>query len=98
MQGKFDPYKSVKDAELPEFMPRRGTQHDMQLPATVSPLLTHLQLAKALRARMGSDWQPENFQWLQAEYPDGAREDELADVERKLRKPVPALKVVGGKS
>jgi len=98
LQGKFDPYKSVKDAELPEFMPRRGTQHDMQLPATVSPLLTHLQLAKALRARMGSDWQPENFQWLQAEYPDGAREDELADVERKLRKPVPALKVVGGKS
>lgn len=94
--GKFDPYKSMKEANLPEYMPRRGTEHHLKAPEVVTPNLTVLQLAKALRGAMGSTWKPEYFTWLQTEYPEGAQEDELSNIEQQLRNPRPALKVVGG--
>lgn len=30
--GTFDPYKHIDDAQLPTFLPRRGTQHDLVAP------------------------------------------------------------------
>lgn len=96
LQGQFDPYKPIQDAELPTFMPRRGTEHNLQAPNVVVQPLTHLQAAKSLRNSMSDAWQPEHFQWLQKNYPNGIQEDELQSVEQQLRNPKPSLKVVGG--
>lgn len=95
LAGTFDPYKPMQDVELPSFMPKRGTQHELQAPTVVTQPLTHLQAAKALRARMGERWTPEMFKALQQQWPNGVQEDELAAVERALVNPRPALKVVG---
>lgn len=95
LAGKFDPYKPLKDVELPTFMPKRGTEHDLKVPTVVVAPLTHLQAAKALRARMGETWQPEMFAVLQQQYPQGIQEDDLASVEQALLNPRPSLKVVG---
>lgn len=97
LQGKFDPYKPLDDAQLPEFMPRRGTEHSLQAPTVVTQPLTHLEMAKALRIRMGDDWKPAFFTQIQQQYPQGVQEEELAQVEQQLRSPRPALKVVGGR-
>ena len=96
LQGQFDPYKPIQDAELPTFMSRRGTEHNLQAPNVVVQPLTHLQAAKSLRNSMSDAWQPEHFQWLQKNYPNGIQEDELQSVEQQLRNPKPSLKVVGG--
>lgn len=97
LQGKFNPYKSTEDANLPEYMPRRGTEHGLRTPTVVAETLTVLQIAKALRNNMADRWVPEHFKWLQKHYPQGAKEDELPVIEQQLRNPRPALKVVGGK-
>lgn len=94
--GRFDPLKAAKEITLPEYMPRRGTEHSLQPPVVITPNLTVLQIAKALRGRLGDAWQPEYFSWLQSKYPEGAKEDELPMIEQQLLNPKPALKVVGG--
>ena len=96
LQGKFNPYKPLDDAQLPEYMPRRGQEHSLQAPTVVTQPLTHLQAAKVLRAKLGDAWQPEHFKWLQSHYPQGVQEEELPMIEQQLQNPKPALKVVGG--
>jgi len=96
LQGRFDPYKPMRDTELPTYLPRRGQDHDLQAPTVVSVPLSHVQAAKVLRGRMGEAWQPAHFQWLQSQYPEGIAETELDQVQQQLTAPKPALKLVGG--
>lgn len=96
--GQYQPYKTLDDAKLPAYMPRRGTEHDLNLPTLALPPLTHVQTAKRLRIEMGGDWKPEYFEWLVQRYPDGVHEDELPNIVAQLRKPettTATLKVVG---
>ncbi|WP_420598612.1 hypothetical protein [Neptuniibacter sp.] len=93
--GRYQPYKQLDDANLPTFMPRRGTEHDLNLPTLALPPLTHVQAAKKLRQRMGAQWKPEHFEWLQRTYPEGVAEDQLDAIVAELTKPKTAtLKVV----
>ncbi|MEX2475040.1 integrase [Marinobacter sp.] len=94
--GRFDPYKTAREGYIPEFMPRKGKTHSLDAPTVVTQPLTHLEAAKALRARLGATWKPEYFAWLENHYPDGVKEESLPGIEQQLRSPRPALKVVGG--
>ncbi len=95
--GEFDPYKPLDDAQLPEYMPKRGTEHSLKAPQVETPNLSVTQLAKRLSKKFGADWKPENFAWLKQRYPDGAQESELDDIEQQLRKPQSSpLKLVNG--
>ncbi len=95
--GKYQPFKALDDANLPTFMPRRGTEHDLNLPTLALPPLSHVQAAKRLRTRLGDAWNAASFEWLQQRYPEGVPEDELEIIEQKLRQPEAApLRVVGG--
>ncbi|MCY1561223.1 hypothetical protein D9M68_984510 [compost metagenome] len=59
--------------------------------------MNHVELAKALRARLGDAWTPESMTWLKTTYPDGAMEEQLDAITQQLRAPVrPGLRVVGG--
>lgn len=93
--GKFNPYKTLDDAQLPTYMPRRGTAHDLKAPTVEHVLLTTVELAMRLRTLLGRTWTPEHFAWLQQRYPDGATEDQLDAIAQQLTKPVAKLRVVG---
>ncbi|MNE33672.1 hypothetical protein D3C80_1273570 [compost metagenome] len=94
--GRLQPYKHIDDAQLPTFMPRRGTQHDLVAPTVEIPPLSHVEAAKALRARMG-DWNTERMAWLKTNYPNGVPEEQLDAIVQQLQAPVrPSLRVVGG--
>lgn len=95
LDGKFNPYKGLDDAQLPTFMPRKGTAHDLKAPTVETPTLTTVQLAMRLRTRMGTSWTAEHFAWLQQRFPEGAKEDQLDSIVQQLTKPVAALRVVG---
>lgn len=93
--GKFNPYKPLDDAQLPTYMPRRGTEHSLKAPTVETPVLQTVELAMRLRERLGSKWTPEHFAWLVQRYPEGAKEDALDSIASQLLKPTAALRVVG---
>lgn len=95
--GEFDPYKPLDDTQLPEYLPKRGTDHGLKAPQVEAVPLSVTQVAMRLRSRMGSEWKPENFAWLEQRYPDGVKEDQLDEIEQQLRKPHSSpLKLVNG--
>jgi hypothetical protein len=94
--GRLQPYKHIDDTQLPTFMPRRGTQHDLVAPTVEIPPLSHVEAAKALRARLGI-WNAERLAWLKTNYPNGVPEEQLDAIVQQLQAPVrPSLRVVGG--
>lgn len=95
--GKFDPYISLDESKLPEYLPRRGKAHELDLPTVEVPPLNLTQAAMRLRNRMQDQWKPEFFQWLQQRYPDGVPEGDIDGIANKLiNNKTTTLKVVGG--
>lgn len=96
--GQLQPYKQMDEADLPTFMPRRGTQHDLVIPTIELTPLTHVAAAKALRGKVRS-WSADSLTWLKTNYPDGVPEAELDTIAANLNKPArPGLRVVGGET
>ncbi|SIP89528.1 DDE-type integrase/transposase/recombinase [Aquipseudomonas alcaligenes] len=94
--GQLQPYKQMDEAELPTFMPRRGTQHDLVVPTIELPPMSHVAAAKALRGKV-KNWSADSLAWLKTNYPDGVPEAELDTIAATLNKPArPGLRVVGG--
>ncbi|MBN0451751.1 integrase, partial [Pseudomonas aeruginosa] len=100
--GRLKPYQHIEDAQLPTFMPRKGSelQLDVTLPTVESKPLSHPAAAKILRARLDGVWSPESMLWLKSNYPDGVLEDQLDSIVEQLQAASsrPALRVVGGNS
>ncbi|MBN0140907.1 integrase, partial [Pseudomonas aeruginosa] len=67
--GEIDPFKEQANTVLPTYLPKRGTELETRV--TVAGLasvelkpLNRIELAKALRARMGTAWTPASMEWL----------------------------------
>ncbi|MCO1337176.1 hypothetical protein MO867_22925, partial [Microbulbifer sp. OS29] len=58
--GRVDPMKPITDTPLPNYIPKRGTDLDLDipLPKVEAVRLNSVQAAKRLRSRMGERWQP----------------------------------------
>lgn len=95
--GEIDPYKPVADADLPTFMPRRGTAMDIPTTRIEAVPLTHFAAAKLLKPMVGDLWTADSFAWLQSQYPDGIREGELDAVAERFKSDArPGLRAIGG--
>lgn len=96
--GQLQPFKQMTEADLPAFLPRRGTQHDLVAPTIEVPPLSVFAIAKRLQAQI-ADWNADHYAWLSQHYPAGAREDDMSAVADHLRSAFskrPTLSVVGG--
>ncbi|WP_339079066.1 integrase [Pseudomonas sp. TMP9] len=94
--GKLKPYQHIEDAQLPTYLPKRGTALDVNLPTIELQPMTHVAAAKLLRARVPA-WSAESMAWLKSNYPNGVPEADLDGVAATLNKPTrPGLRVVGG--
>ncbi|MFO6238908.1 integrase, partial [Pseudomonas aeruginosa] len=59
--------------------------------------LNRIELAKALRVRLGTAWTPASMEWLKTNYPEGAMEEQLDSIVQQLQAPArPSLRLVGG--
>lgn len=100
--GEIDPFKEQANTTLPAYLPKRGTELETRvslagLASVELPKLNRIELAKALRARLGAAWTPESMEWLKANYPDGAMEEQLDAIVAQLQAPArPGLRLVGG--
>ena len=96
--GKLKPFKQMTEAELPTFMPRRGTEHGLVLPTVETPPISVIAVAKRLAAEVGG-WSAEHYAWLSQHHPAGVKEDDIPAVAERLRAAFskrPTLSVVGG--
>lgn len=88
--GRLDPMASVNEAELPTYMPRRGTEISGHTPRPlVAQVLSHIEAAKRLRAALGDAYTPSVYAWLSQRYPDGVPEDQLDAIEMQFKTPTP---------
>ncbi|MDR0441579.1 MAG: DDE-type integrase/transposase/recombinase [Candidatus Accumulibacter sp.] len=101
--GRLNPYKRLEEATLPAILPRRGIAHDLSAPRVEFPPLTHVEAAKAIRARIGDAWIPaQHFPWLAQRYPAGVPQDRVDEIAAELSGPfavthVPLRAVQGGR-
>lgn len=96
--GQLKPYQYIDEAQLPEFLPRRGTQHDLVAPIIETPAISVFAIAKRLQPQI-TEWSPEHYAWLSKNYPSGAKEEEIAAIAERLRTAFskrPTLSVVSG--
>lgn len=95
--GKLEPYKRETETPLPHWIPKKGTELQLESAEVVTPLLSHFEIAKRLKPLLGGLWNEKAWDWLVAHYPEGAREADLPEIESSIRKlNAPALRVVGG--
>ncbi|PKM31758.1 MAG: integrase [Gammaproteobacteria bacterium HGW-Gammaproteobacteria-11] len=97
--GNYNPYKATEDANLPAFMPRRGTEHQLTGPIVELPPLSHVAAAKLIKAKVGNLWTPETMAQLKADYPEGVLEQQLDAIVERIHNPAPqrtGLRLVGG--
>lgn len=96
--GQLQPYKQMDEADLPAFMPRRGTEHGLVLPTVETPPISVIAVAKRLSGEVAG-WSAEHYAWLSQHYPAGVKEDDIPAVAERLRASFskrPSLSVVGG--
>lgn len=93
----LDPMKPIADTPLPDYLPRRGTDLELDAPNVQALRLNPVEAAKRLRARMGDEWGSQHYAWLATRYPEGVPEDELESIEGAMRRITPTpLRQVGG--
>lgn len=78
--GRFDPYRSIDDTELPAYLPKRGQESQVRGPRIEERPLTHVEAAKQLRERFiaaGQEWQKHYYSQIVERFPDGISAEEL---------------------
>lgn len=96
--GELQPFKRIEEAQLPEFMPRRGPAHELTPPIIEEPPISVFAIAKRLQPLFPS-WSPDHYAWLSKKFPAGAKEEELESIEAQLRSAFdrrPKLTIVKG--
>lgn len=96
MGGRVDPYKHMREAEIPMYIPRQGRELEITTTvATIQPrLLSHFEAAREL-LDMGAELNPERNALIKKLYPQGVPETELQSLKNSLEKRA-VLRVVGG--
>lgn len=95
MGGTVDAVRHLSQIDIPVALPRRGTDIAIQAAQFESAPMSHFEAAKALRA-LGVERQ-DLHPWLVATYPDGVKEEALAEIAAGLKgNTEPRLRAVGG--
>ena len=94
--GKLDPMKPITDTRLPDYLPKRGTELDIQAPTVQALRLNPTEAARRLRPKFGDAWTSEHYHWLVQRYPEGIAEDDLTSIEAAMHRLNPTtLRAVG---
>lgn len=89
-EGELKAHSYLQNIELPTYLPRRGTAHDLAAPKVELPPLSHVDAAKQIKPRVesaGGEWTADRFRWLQQRYPGGVPQDQLDMIVAELTGP-----------
>lgn len=94
-KGAVDAMKPINDTPLATTIPKRGTAMNIDSPVVELKLLTHVQAAKILSAKMGAAWRgAEHMTWLKQHHPEGIDETALPEIEKKLTAGASPLRLI----
>jgi transposase InsO family protein len=66
--GQFDPLADIKAAQVPAYLPKRGTALDAQAPTVDAVRLSVAEACKRLKARLGERYDQGTYAWLTERY------------------------------
>ncbi|WP_258393764.1 hypothetical protein [Lonsdalea populi] len=96
--GWLNPYKSIDDAELPSYLPRRGQPSPVRAPQVEPRPLSHVEAVRLLRERFlvhQQSWTSAHYRQLADRYPDGVPIEALETLAGEL--PPPSARIVSGR-
>lgn len=99
--GRVNPWATTEQADLPAYLPKRGTALDAPARTVEAQRLTTVEACKRLRTAMGAAYTPEVYGWVASRWPDGVPEDQINAIAaqfapREQSAPAAGLRVVGG--
>lgn len=107
-EGRVDPFKQAAEAELPAYMPKRGTELAATARTVETARLTVIEACKRIKAVMGREYSPDVYAWVSAKFEnEGVPEDQVQAICDQFMAPkeqnagsqdggTPRLRVVGG--
>lgn len=83
--GRIDPYKHMREAKTPAYIPRQGTQLEVKtrIAATAPRVLNHFEAAREL-VDLGVELNPQRNALIKNLYPQGVPEDDLQSLKERL--------------
>lgn len=99
--GEIKAHSYLQDIELPTYLPRRGTEHDLSASKIELPPYSLVEAAKIIKSRIGDAWIPDtHYPWLAQRYTSGVPQDAINGIVAELTGPQAGhkrtLKVIGG--
>jgi hypothetical protein len=89
-EGGLNAHTYLQEIELPAYLPRRGTEHELTAPVIEFPPLSHIEAAKLLKPRVenaGGEWSIDRFAWLQQRFPGGVPPEQIDVIFAELTSP-----------
>lgn len=84
--GTVNPFKPAEDAQLPTYLPKRGTALDAEKREVEAKRLTVVEACKRLRAALGTDYRPEVYAWVSQKFGEaGVPEDQIEALTAQFR-------------
>lgn len=77
--GQIDPFKSAREAVLPDYLPRQGTALDVGAPRVERLPVPFLQAAERIRTAVGAAWNGEVYSWLESRYGESGVPEEAIE-------------------
>jgi hypothetical protein len=84
--GQVDPFKAAAEAQLPAYLPRRGTEHPLQARQVDVPRLNVVEACKRLKALLGEHYSTAVYGWITQRFGDeGVPEDQIEALAAQFR-------------
>ena len=101
--GQFDPLADLKAAQVPAYLPRKGTDHAATAPTVEAVRLSVAEACKRIKLALKDDYDASTYAWLTKQHGDaGVPEDAVQALIAARRQKVPdadqavGLRAVGG--
>ncbi|MEQ1686793.1 MAG: hypothetical protein ABL916_24330 [Burkholderiaceae bacterium] len=79
--GVVDVMADVKATPVPAYLPRRGTAMDAPpVRNVVTKTLSTVEACMRMRKHLGADYPRETYAWVEAKFPEGVPEDQIANI------------------
>lgn len=102
-RGQFDPLADLKAAQVPAYLPRKGTEHATTAPTVEAVRLSVAEACKRIKLALKEDYDPSTYAWLSKQHGDaGVPEDAVQALIAARKQTLPdagrvvGLRAVGG--
>lgn len=92
--GTIDPFKHIEDAQHVDYIPKKGTELNIQAPTQVFEFITVAEACKRIKPVLGTLYTADTYQYLSRKYPQGIDPLELEKIITDIQHPKPQLKIM----